>query len=1524
MADEFTIDARVYIASHELEIDPLTGEEHLYLFYDPDLDMDDDATTGTGMQIIRGDTGINYNPLALFNSIVIEARENAEESKDWLFDLGETPVSQNFRVLEEGQDAKDMWEGTSGMFAFAKSMGTYDSTEKLYVSDLGPTAYNPFNANSNSVINTVLSAFGVDLRSHTPFADGGTSEYQGASEFPGHMTILDGSGNDTFTAFSYDGINDEYVVHDSGAIDHDIYIIENGASLILNFFSGGGTNEIILKGYDAENLYLYQYGGNVFIKYNDGGIFHETVATIWGHLDDENYATLAIKLDDGNGNIVLLKDATDLNSSDFLSSFLESPAWYQGSRDFNIAIPQLWDPLVIDLDGDGIESRERGVRYFDLDGNGFAENTAFAHKDDGVLAIDLNENGRIDSGFELFGNDTIDGFTALRAHDSNADGLIDSCDAIWSDLIIWQDKNEDGQTQSDELITLSSLDIESIDVANVTALAPASFINDGRATHESIVNTTSGTMNIANMMYRRDVSNTQYAIDYELDASTLFLPNIDGHGSVMSLRDALNVITTVDVTNGTTFRDKIEEIASHPLEDFFVNYDELVQTLEEALFQWGGVVDQNPLGRGQYLSDGRILGFLEKYFGFEFFDGNGLGGNPGLVQGREIEELWYGSTEESGILNRLKANIFMQLAPAALMEHGLNYNIAADALVLENGAAKGVSLDTLDILEDVASGLSTTGERETFWVNVIDFLRSVNVANNSLSHNFEIGISSSEETALDAAITNSDSTLNYDSVVYRLWNPVGETIVGTSGNDSILTVTADADTIVGLGGADTINGNNGDDVIYGHSEDGVGDDGAQDTLYGQNGNDVLYGGDGNDLMSGGNGGDHLIGGNGNDILLDGHKEQTKFQNLLEGGAGNDQYWINTTGNGNYSVYIVDTEGSDILRFRNNLSDSGLDTQMTLANLSLTRFLDKGLIVFNSVTVADQFSDLNNSTGIGIEFIRVYQSGTGYYDLNLKNYLLTYTGQMTTKGSDFDDVINGITVGSPNDRIYGYNGNDTIHGNLGDDNIEGGNGNDTLYGDEGNDIIVDNGGTNHIYGGAGNDDLIGSGFVYGGEGNDKVRGYYYFNDYIDGGEGNDTLGGEAGNDTLIFSSGIDEIKDLGLATDLSDMLVMPESYNPENFTFSRSGDDLIIAGISFSGTTTVRDQFDSSRRGDRIEKYLFSDGFYINDTVGQASRWKFDINQSSTSVETLYGYNDSMFGIVIANGGTDKIYAGMGNDFVSGGADNDFLYGQNGNDMLHGGSGDDLLEGGAGNDSMWGGTGIDTVSFASATSAVTVNLFDGTATGQGTDIFNGIENILGSDYSDNFTGNSENNLIDADSGDDVINAGLGNDLIYGGDGIDTINGDAGADVIYGGEGADILNGLEGDDSLYGENGNDIIAGGEGNDDLYGGAGADILYGGNGDDTFVFDSTAISATDTIEDFNFSDDKIDIGDVLTGYDPLTDLITDFVQITDDSSHSTVFVDADGLQNGTAWTQIAIITGVTNLTDEIALESSGALVML
>ena len=124
-------------------------------------------------------------------------------------------------------------------------------------------------------------------------------------------------------------------------------------------------------------------------------------------------------------------------------------------------------PLVLDLDGDGIQtlSIDEGVE-FDILNTGEAKvQTGWIGGDDALLAIDNNGNGIIDDRSELFGGEIGEGFAQLAGFDSNGDGLVDSSDAGFSDLQVWQDANENALTDAGELLSLDSAGVAALGTA---------------------------------------------------------------------------------------------------------------------------------------------------------------------------------------------------------------------------------------------------------------------------------------------------------------------------------------------------------------------------------------------------------------------------------------------------------------------------------------------------------------------------------------------------------------------------------------------------------------------------------------------------------------------------------------------------------------------------------------------------------------------------------------------------------------------------------------------------------------------------------------------------------------------------------------------------------------------------------------------------------------------------------------------------------------------------------------------------
>ncbi|VEI58132.1 Uncharacterised protein [Pasteurella multocida] len=138
--------------------------------------------------------------------------------------------------------------------------------------------------------------------------------------------------------------------------------------------------------------------------------------------------------------------------------------------------PQLYDPLVLDLDGDGIETvghYGHSGPLFDHDADGIRTSTGWIKEDDGFLVLDKDGDGKITNASELFSDMVIlsdstrakHGFSALKDLDSNDDSVIDKQDTKFSELKLWRDLNQNGISEENELFNLSDFAIKSLHTA---------------------------------------------------------------------------------------------------------------------------------------------------------------------------------------------------------------------------------------------------------------------------------------------------------------------------------------------------------------------------------------------------------------------------------------------------------------------------------------------------------------------------------------------------------------------------------------------------------------------------------------------------------------------------------------------------------------------------------------------------------------------------------------------------------------------------------------------------------------------------------------------------------------------------------------------------------------------------------------------------------------------------------------------------------------------------------------------------
>jgi Ca2+-binding RTX toxin-like protein len=1034
-----------------------------------------------------------------------------------------------------------------------------------------------------------------------------------------------------------------------GGADYDTYLAGDGD--IIKDSDGKGrvlfAGTLLSCGYKEDGKDYYKGNGGIYRLSNGTLTFTADGATVTIKSYNKDEASLGIRLEE------------------------EPPDDPQEPQNFA-------SPLVLDLNNNSITSTsvfETEV-YFDLDGDGFREHCGWIESGDGLLALDLDGSGAIENGNELFGNYTPDetganaehGFAALAKYDENGDGVMNSDDAIFSSLRVWIDANGDGQSQTDELHTLDSLHIQSIDlnsqesddleafnqVNQVSTFTRQQEDESGTLLVDETGNPITEEIAIRDVWFNRDNENTQYDVTVPPSSDILSLPEMKGSGRAKNLSDAMTEDSQLQTL----------------VEDLIANSQGTLQSLQtlagNLLARWTHTDDIDPrLARGQqyilnhnYTNPGknsvfRTYAYARDVAILECFDGEIFRMNVGgemtdEVIGTEMAKQMadkYSELRDSVIINILSQDL-----------------LGNDVYDAETG-----ELDRDVLYSRLATKLNSTVAAEK---QEATCLLAVLLDRDRLSLFEYLDSSIVNDTTVSTILAQSGITLNVDSGGEVSGNINGKQY-GSSGNDSL----SGSGELYGLEGNDTLNGGSGHDTLHGNQGD--------DILNGGIGDDMLYGDDGNDVLKAGDGYGHdiLIGGRGDDTLYGNGRSSTFIYHY---GDGNDV--IIDTGTVGTSPDILDLRG--ILREDVTAIKDGSDLLLTIRDIasSDSEAVSGSILIKNAFSFGEieqfEFEDQTLDFRQLLEGSTIYDD-TYQQDSDTPRFSIQDSGGTDTlifaegvspedlvvrlvdentiaigvaeEGVDFDQLQNKITI------INGMQAASQI------ENYQFADG--TIYSlsdllalqqaTDGDDILRFLNGSHAVQAAGGNDTVI------------SVTG----DDQLSGGTGDDILQGGAGNDTYCFNrgDGHDQITDSDGSVD---SILFGAGISVNDLIVEKDGDSIII-GIK-EGDTLLADLADTIVIHDwyaqqtRIEQLTFSDGSSLN----------------TSEILSLMGSTGVVYGLET----DDVITGGSEDDIIFGQLGNDTIHGLGGADQLYGEEGDDTLEGGTGNDVLYGGSGNDTYVF----------------------------------------------------------------------------------------------------------------------------------------------------------------------------------------------------------------------------------------
>lgn len=1117
-------------------------------------------------------------------------------------------------------------------------------------------------------------------------------------------------------------------------------------------------------------------------------------------------------------------------------------------------------PIILDLDGDGIEIQVDGNVSFDIDADGFKEQTSWVSPDDGFLVIDLNEDGtRGDGDGEINMTQEIaftewlptGGVTDLQALSifdqmtelgGNQDGVLSSADDVWDELRVWQDLNSNGEADDGELKTLSEWGITQINLAyddgtayddnsndvavfGNTLLGSASYVHDGSVldfetgTGAETVEGGVGDVALAHsgLGWRENPTDDGYEIEFESGETYRYVV-LDGSGPA-------NVDLTaaaLDGAEGDTLANALDA----------TDHTKSVQVS-------GG--DDNDTITGGHMHDV-------------------LSGDAGVdvLNGGDGDDIVFFDLADLNIVNGVQTGVVNGGAGTDTAVFIGTENLTFDLIANEFEAIQG---------GDGADNLAVSFDGSEVG-NPYSFTLDGGAGNDTL-----VG---GEQSDTLSGGDNNDSLVGGEGGDVLLGGALHDTLDGGLGSDQLLGGEnadyldggAADDVLLGGHGHDTLIGNHGDDTLSGGDHDdeldgGWGDDhlsgdAGNDVMNGGAGDDSLYGGDGADTLNGNGHDDYVDGGAGDDLLIDGggddtmvggagdddfHVKTHEGNNVVQGGLGSDKLVLNGTRD-MWNVKHVERQAVDEggnLKFHDN-GDPQMEGTGQYLVWSAHNFLhvqDVEEIEFTGIGNELHWSHIDwrtpqewalaylasNPDLVDALFSDVSQLGSVPVG-SAKNHWDNY-GEAAGRPVEFNALL--YSASNPGSQMFNNFGTDIVkltehyikHGHA------AGRATDTFdpiqylknYQD-----LRDNFGTdlsavtehfiNFGYG-AGRTDQAIAGAMTEAE----------FQTWLDTGGASTTM-------TLAQADATEDNSATFYQADLNDYKTINDliwsHISVSSVIDGGAGNDTILTAQNYNDDPNVVIVSDTVFGGDGAD--TIESGDSADSLEGGSGADSIKSNGGNDTINSQHGADS-----VDAGDGDDSVFGGGGDDTISGGSGADILRGNSGDDYLVGGTGNDNLKGHDGNDSIESGDGDDISNGGDGADIVTGDAGDDILMGEAGD-----DSLAGGEGADSLYGGDDDDLLRGEDGDDRLNGENGHDAIYGDAGADTLNGGYGKDLLKGGNDNDVISGDQDADQLDGGDGDDTLSGGLGHDILEGGAGADSIDGGDGLDTVIYQTATGSVT------------------------------------------------------------------------------------